>query len=179
MKRRVLGFLLVTALLAAVASFATACGGGGGDELTLDEYFQQLQAIGDDLEEQGNALEAEIEGAFTAETSAEEAIAALEAFLTEGVEVFQEALAEIEDMNPPSEAKDAHDRFVESARTRVDLIENLAESVGEAETLEDLQQVITDLADVQLEEETRLQEACHSLEQIASDKGLQLDLNCD
>ena len=54
MKPRPLVSLFVGALLLALSAVAGACGGDG--ELTLEEYFQRIDVLGDDLEDDSDRL---------------------------------------------------------------------------------------------------------------------------
>src|SRR3990172_8602791 len=50
---------LFAALLLAFAALMAGCGGGGAEDLTLDEYFQQFEAIDADVDGQIEAAFAE------------------------------------------------------------------------------------------------------------------------
>ncbi len=176
MKRRVLGFLLVTALLFGVGTITAACGGGEA-ELTLDEYFQKLETVSDDLEQRGEALGTELEEDIDLETGELPSIETLRRLLSEGVSASQDALDETERLDPPPDVKSAHNEFVEAARGRVEFIESVVDEVVESESVSDLLEIFTQVS-LGSEQETRFEDACRALEQIAVDNGIQADLNC-
>jgi hypothetical protein len=178
MKRRVLGSLVATALLLGVSSIAVACG-NVGDELSLGEYFQQLETISNDLEERGEVVERELETAFDPEGGIESAIDTLQGLLSEGASAFEDALADIESLEPPSEAENAHNVFVEEARGRVELVEDLADRVAEVESLSDLEEVFAQLESPEFQAaDRRFRDACQALQGIATDNGIDVDLDC-
>lgn len=178
MKRRVLWLLLVTALVLGISSLAAACG-GGEEGLSVEEYFQQLQTISDDLEKQGATLDSEFEAAFGSETG-EVDVDAVQRVLSDGASAFRGALDDVEDLEPPSEAADAHGAFVEQVRARTDLMESLADRVAEAESASDLGEVFAEFEGPELEKEAvSFSDACRALERLAADNGIQVQLNCE
>jgi len=176
MRPRVLGFLLVTALLLGVSTIAAACG-GGEDELSLEQYFQQLQTISDDLEERGQVIASELGGDFDPETGELPSIDTLQRFLSEAVSAHQDALNEAESLDPPSEVESAHDEFVQATRDRVEFIESLADQAAESGSASGLLEIFTQVS-LGSEQETRFEDACQELERIAVDNGIGADLGC-
>jgi hypothetical protein len=178
MKRRALGSLLVTALLLGAGIIAAACG-EGGEEPSLKEYFQQLETISNELEERGVAVERELETAFDPEGGIDAAIDALQGLLTEGVSAFEDAFADIERLEPPSGVENIHRVFVEEARGRAELIETLADQIAEVESLSDLEEIFAQLESPEFQAaDRRFRDACQVLQGIATDNGIDVDLDC-
>jgi hypothetical protein len=159
---------LVAALVVAVGTIAGACGGDGdGEELTLEEYFQKVQAVVDEHMEQNKAivedlrdvseLAGDIETFEEAEEKATEALAAMQS-------ADIHAIDEMDDINPPAEIEDAHNEFVDAKKavyTKLYEEQGAFELSGESELLE------------------RLSAACLRLEEIAADNGISVDLGCE
>lgn len=179
MKRRVVWFLLFAALSLGVSGIAVACG-GGKERLSVEEYFQRLQAISDDLDEQGATLDSEFEAAVGPGTADGVDVGAVQKVLAEGGAAFRGALDDLESLNPPSSLEDAHRTFVEQVRVRTDLIESLAQRATEAQSASDLGEVFAEFESPELEQEaTRFSAACQALEGLATDNGIQVSLNCE
>ena len=179
MKRRVVGLLLLTALLLGASTIAAACG-GGDEELSLEEYFQKLQTSSDDLEQRGEASASELGDDFDPETGELPSIDTLQRILSEGVSAFQDALNEVESLDPPSEVKGAHDTFLQEARARMEVFESLADRAAEAESLSDLEDVFAEFEGPDFEAaDIRFEDACRGLEQVAAENGIEVDLNCE
>ena len=158
-------------LLLGVGAVAAACG-GGEEELSLEEYFQKLETISDDLRERGEA--------FDPETGELPNIDTLQRLLSEGVSAFQDALNEAENLDPPSEVKGAHDTFLQEARARMEVFESLADRAAEVESLSGLEDVFAEFEDPDSEAaDVRFDDACRALEQVAADNGIELDLGCE
>jgi hypothetical protein len=180
LKRRLFWLLLVAAVLLGVSGIAVACGGGGEERLSAEEYFQKLQTISDDLEKQGATLDSEFQAAVGSETGDEVDVGAVQRVLAEGGTAFRRALDDLENLTPPSNVENAHRAFVEQVRVRTDLIESLADRAAEAGSASDLQEVFAEFESPELEAEaTRFSDACRALEGLASDNGIQVQLNCE
>jgi hypothetical protein len=179
MKRRVLGFLLVTALLFGVGAITAACG-GGEDELTLEEYFQKLQTISDDLEEREKALDIEFEMAFDPETSPDTSVDTAQRVMGEAASASREVFDDVDSLDPPSEVEDAHNEFLREGRATTRLLETLADRAAEVESLFGLEDVHAELEGPDFEAAgVRLEDACRALEGIAADNGIEVDLDCE
>jgi hypothetical protein len=180
LKRRLVWLLLVTALSLGVSGIGVACGGGGEERLSVEEYFQKLQTISDDLEKQGATLDSEFEAAFGSGTSDEVDIDAIRKTFGQGATAFKDALNDVESLEPPSSVENAHDGFVAEMRVRTDLIESLADRAAEAESASDLEEVFVAFEGPEFETQAvRFSDACHALEGLAADNGIQVQLNCE
>src|SRR4051812_43490439 len=93
---------LMACAVAALALIAAGCGGGGGGkELTKDEYSSQLNKICADLD----AKNKEIGDPTTIAEIGEKGDDLLAA--------FDDALAEVKNLNPPAELEEAHNEFLD------------------------------------------------------------------
>jgi hypothetical protein len=179
MKRRVLGFLLVTALLLGVSTIAAACG-GGEEELSLEEYFQKLQTISNDIKEREEGLDTEFEMAFDPETSPETTIDIVESVLSQGASASKAAFDDVDSLDPPSEVEDAHNEFLREGRARTELLESLADQAAKVESLPGLEDMFAEFDSPDLEvAAVRFDDACRALEQVAADNDIEVDLNCE
>ena len=179
MKPRVLGFLLVMGLLLGVGAVAAACG-NGEEELSLEEYFQKLQTISNDIKEREEGLDAQFETAFDPETSPETTIDIVESVLSQGASASREAFDDVDSLDPPSEVEDAHNEFLREGRGRTELLESLADQAAEVESLSGLEDVFAEFEDPEFETAAvRFDDACRALEQVAADNDIEVDLTCE
>jgi hypothetical protein len=95
------------AVVAALAIVAAGCGGGGGGgggALSKEEYSSQLNKICTELNDKNKAIGDP---------------QSIDEVVTKGPQLqdaFQSAIDEVENLNPPDELKDAHERFVSLGR---------------------------------------------------------------
>ncbi len=101
------GLVLIVAAVAALA--VTGCGGGGGDQLTNDEYANKLQDI---LTPLGKSL-----GKLQATARSTPSQADLTSALDEADTALQTATEQVADLDPPSDAADANDSLEEALST--------------------------------------------------------------
>ena len=92
-------------LLLVLSTIAAACG-GDEEELTLEEFFQQGDAIDDDYGERFDRLPDEYPDPDP------EDLQVFEAFYGEYAVLFAELIDELETLNPPSEAEGAFDELL-------------------------------------------------------------------
>lgn len=165
-------FVLTISLI--LAMLAAACGGGGG-ALSLEEYFQEL-------DEGQNDVDQRFEDAFQQEEpgpdTSEEEVAA---FAHEVVETFATILGDAEgtfgDLEPPTEAEDAHDALVQAIGDTRTAIAAAADDLPDALSLEELE---TFFETSEVEAATAaIDEACSELQAIADDNGIDVDLECE
>jgi hypothetical protein len=146
-----------------------ACTDSEGNQLTLEEYFDELQKLDDDTSERTDALFEDVED-------------------PEDIDQFKEAYQELpgiiddfvsglEDLNPPDEAQDTHDEAVEAARGFQDEFDNFLDEIQDAESFEDLQDIGE--SDAFTEADERFTQACLDLEEVAADNDIDADLDCE
>ncbi len=102
---------IFAAALLALGTIAAAC--GGGDELTLEEYFQRFEAIDADVDAKFETLYADFPDEGEEEFfSNEEDLPFFKELFSGFPVIVRDALDQAEDLNPPSEAEDAHDELL-------------------------------------------------------------------
>lgn len=163
--------ILLSALLA-FAAFAPACGGGGGDELTLEEYFAALQQLDDDFAEASAELDAQLEG-----LSEEEVLDALPGVFGEQIDNVNTFIDGLDDLDAPDEAQDLQDEAVSAGREVSDLFETLAGELENVETVEELDTLFSDEAFNTAVE--RFDQACVDAETLAAENDITIDLDCE
>ena len=84
MNLRVLRLAFIAVLLLAFGAIAAACD-GGGEPLTIEEYFGVLELLSDDLNERSDALDEQYADDFAAAESEEDAIKLFQEFYTCGL----------------------------------------------------------------------------------------------
>ena len=165
-------------LLALVVSVTTAIVGtiacGGDEKLTLEEFFQQSDAIYADAGMRALALTREFNGAQ------DEDIQTYSVFVRKNAVLFAEFIDELETLNPPSEAEDAIDEFLTAGSEFAESQEGLADLLGEAESFTELSQLSqeSEAASAFSASQERYQDACRSLQEIADANGIVADLEC-
>ena len=156
------------ALLGTAVVGGWACTDDEGNELTLEDYFQQLEELDDEFSEQGDAAFANVpENPEPADVQA-----ALEEFTG----ILGDFVADIEALEPPEEAQEAHDAAVEAGNATADAYDALAEEAGNVESVDEL--FTGDVGQEAQEAIDQFTTACLDLQQIADDNSIEVGLNC-
>jgi chromosome segregation ATPase len=202
MRMPAFGRLLALILTACLAGFVIACGGGddessdsgspgaqtpadgdgaadGGDEPSLEEYFEQVDTIFESSDQEIDDLNTELETAIDEATTVEDQVQALDDFLSQSVDILSGAVEDIEAIEPPDEAQDPHDAFIAAVRGGIESTEGLRDDLEGASGEAEVNTVIEEFA----EEITQIQQvadsACLDLQQIADSNNIVVDLNCE
>ena len=163
---------LVAVMVILVGALAAACGDGGG-ELTLEEFFRELEAIDDEFEAEAAALEPQFQ-VLTADTTVAEVLPLLRA-QSDLIEGFVD---EIEDLKAPEEAQAIQDEAVIAGREVVETFDGLMEGAENVGTLEELITIFDEDAAFTAADD-RFTQACLDAEQLAADNSITVDLNCN
>ena len=168
--------LLVAGLL--LGAVAAACGGGdggGGGELSLEQYFEQVDAIVAGLEQRTVVLGQALEESFDSE---EEEIEAYRDNFTTVLPVYRDFGDDFDEMEPPAEVADAHGELVAGFASFLDGLETLIDQFAEVESASELSALLLD-PDSELRSATgRFAAACLQLRSIADDNNIDVDLIC-
>jgi hypothetical protein len=167
-------FLVMVSAVVAGSLLLAACGGGGKEELSLDEYFQQFDAIEESMKTSVGALEES--GATVGED-----VQATRDYVDGYYGIVQKGLTDVKALKPPAEAKDAQDEFVAALESMISLWQGLSDRLAEVQTTEELQTLLTGLAGETDWTDTSQQftDACRALQTIATDKGIEVTLDCE
>ena len=178
MEPRLFVSLFVGALLLALSAVAGACGGDGG--LTLEEYFQRIDVLGNDLDDEIDRLGEEFDEAAEKAETEEEVIEAFRDFMDRLAALFGDFVSELESIDPPSEVEDAHNEIVAVQAEGLELLEDLDERAQRAESVSDVEEVGAELeGPVFTDVSDRGEQACFALEAIADANGIDVDLECE
>ena len=165
MKRRLFVSLFIAALVLALGTIAAACGGGGA--LSLQEYFQKLDAVQNDAAARSEAL-----------GQPAQELQALRDFSDEATALFSEVKGSLDDLEPPGEAQDAHKEMVAAFTEQLGLFRDLADKLADAKSLSEVQEELANLVTELDSVGERMEETCLALQQIADDEGIDVDLEC-
>jgi len=175
MKARFLALALFGSLMLAFGAIAAGCddtGDGGGDGLTLEEYFQRVDELDNELTEQSDALFAPLEDV----QDPDEATDRLREIVPQQGALLQDFRDGLGDLDPPSEVEELHNDVLEAFD---ELIAGFGDIVGQLdgiESFEDLDALFTDSEFAAADE--RLTQVCLDAERLAADNEIAVDLNC-
>ncbi len=178
MKPRLFVSLFVGALLLVLSTVAGACGGDG--ELTLEEYFQRIDVLGNDFEDDTNRLSDEFGEAAQEVTTEEELIEPFRDFFDRLGALAEDFIADLESIDPPPEVEDAHNEIVAAQAEGLELLEELNERAQLVESISDMEDLSAEFAGpVFTDVSDRSEQACLGLQAIADDNGIDVDLECE
>lgn len=165
-------FLLPGALLLGLVGVAGACG-GGGEALTLEEYFQRLGAANEELSQQEEEVpdpEFNDDDVFD-EQEKQSLRENVDAFISL-LEDFRDVLA---DLDPPDEVEDEHNETLARLDDFIAAFRAAGDRVQDAQSLEDLDAAFADVNAA----DAPLTQACFALQAIANDNNIDVDLECE
>lgn len=167
MKPSALAFIAVV-LLVALGAFALACGDGGGEELTLEEYFQQLGRIKNEMDEREGAIESRF---FPAAN--EDPALAREAY-DEFAAIYRDWVSALRAVDPPAEAEGAHQELSAALKALQEPLEDRVARLADVRSTSELENVLTEFRE-QPEFDAaarRFSDACFALQKIADDNNI-------
>lgn len=178
--------ICVCALLALVAVAAACKSGSGGTSttvstpsgtagppLTLQEYFQQVQALDSRATQRFNAIG---EALNTPASSDEQKLAVVRDYVTELAAIDKDLRDGLKRITPPPEAKAAHQAAIEALTGVSTLAQTMSDTAATATNAAD---IIGLLSGPEATTATdRLTQACQALNQIAAAHSLAIKLTC-
>ena len=168
----IIRFAFSAAIVLAGGTAATACAGGGS--LSIEEYFQKVEATSNDGRQKEDAAQPTEEE--TANLTLEQQKQTGIDFLTSIAEINEDTIDEIDNLNPPDDVEGAHNRLVAEGR---DLAKTFRDFAEEAKGTSP--EGIGDFFNSQVFVESTFapfDEACFALQKIADDKDISVNLNC-
>ena len=172
MKARFLALALFGSLMLAFGAIAAGCdGNGGGDALTLEEFFQRVDELDNDFEARSAEIDAEFE-----ELSEEEALDQGPDLLGRQAELVGDFIDGLSELDPPEEASDLLEEAVSAGRDVEEIFAGLIAESEDAQSLDDLFSFFED-PDFTAGR-ARFSQVCFDAEQLAADNDITIDLNC-
>jgi hypothetical protein len=169
-------FLTVVLAVVAGSLLLTGCGGGrDGEELRLDEYFRQVDDIEEGIKTGIVALDEAAAGVIGEE------VEATRAYFDGYQDIVGQAVNDMKDLDPPSEAGDAHDEFVAALSGMLPVWEDLSERLADLESPSGVQELLVEAGAEPAWQEAaqRFADACLDLQGIADEKGIDVELDCE
>ena len=172
MKTRLVPLALIATLVLAFGTIAAACG-GGGEALTLEEYFQEVDGLIDNVADEAEAIGEEAFADLDLSAPLEEQIEAWRSFYS-GYQAVTEQFSEgMRELDPPAEVEDAHNALVEAADDFAQASGDISDKLAEVATQADFV-----AASAAFGELGNPEEACSDLQGIADENGIDVSLNC-
>jgi transcription elongation factor GreA-like protein len=173
-------FAIVILTIVAGSLVLAACGGGDGEEeqeeeISLEDYFQQFDAIEEGMKTESAALDEQSEGIIGQD------VQATQDYVTAYYDIVEQGLNDVKALQAPSEVKDAQDEFVAALANMISLWDDLSDRLAAITTSEELQ---TLLMEIQAETEwvevsQQFTDACRELQGIADENGIAVTLDCE
>jgi hypothetical protein len=133
----------------------------------MDEYFQRVDELDQAFSDNTDALDSEIE--------ASEDVNEIRGYMNDTIAEFESFVSGLEDLEPPDEAADAHQRAVDGLDDFTSKLSDGVDSLGDAETVDEL---FAPFENIDGSGQQQAQEACVELEEIAADNSIGVDFSC-
>jgi len=176
---RRLPFLYLLAPLAAmILVLGVACGDdddedggdGGGEELTLEEYFTEVETLSAQFDEDRVALQEKYPEAF-------DSVDQTRSLFEDAAPLLTALAADLDAINPPSEAEEVHTRTVNAANQSATFLENTAVVLEDVQTDAELDEAVENSTSL-TQTLQRLQDACLDGQALADRENIEVDLKC-
>ena len=149
---------------------------GGGGELTLAEYFSELEPLSQTFADDVDTLDEEAGKEFEGTGSDDEAIEVFIDFVKDMRSTTDDFVDDLDGLNAPAEAADAHSEAVTAGRALVDMFDNAITVLDTAKTFEDATLVLEGPGFVDAQD--RFTASCVALQGIADSNALDIDMEC-
>ena len=170
--------LLLGAMLLVLGTVAVAC--DGDDRLTLEDYFERFEAIDADVDAKFEALYEDFPDEGEEEfLSSEENLPLFKEIFAGFPVILADALDALDELNPPSEAEDAHDELLARGRELVEVYEDGVDRVEAVESVSEVEQIEEELTPALEEPEKRFDDACLDLVGVGVANGIHVDVSCE
>jgi hypothetical protein len=165
-------------MLAVLGTIGAAC--GGDDRLTLEEYFERWEAIDADVDAKFEALYEDFPDEGEDELfSNEENLQFLKGIFAGFPVILTDALDQLEELNPPSEAEESHEEVLAMGRELVEVYEAGANQMEAVESISEAEPILEELDPAQQEAEDRFDAACLDLVAVGVANGIHVDVSCE
>jgi hypothetical protein len=172
--------LLLISTLALLALLGASCADDASapGDLTLQEYFTEVEAIFENASETTEQLNQELNDSLSSAKTFEEQVEALQEFVSGASGVFDESISQMESLSPPVEVEQPHNDFTEATSdvlsAATDLNEGLANSEDESDAAGYLEEFESSIAEPLF----TIDEACDDLQNVADDNSIDANLTC-
>jgi len=166
-------YLAIATSLLALGAVAVGC--GGTEALSAEEYFNRLEAIAKETQEKDSAAQpsGEDSASLTPDEVKEQGIAVLNS----SAAINEDALKKVDDLDPPDDLQEAHDRLVAAESDMATRFRDFAAEVRNIppEGIEEFfnSQVFVESTFADFDA------ACSALQDLANGKNIDVDLNCE
>lgn len=148
-------------------------------ELTLEEYFQQVDVVFGQTGERFDVV-GEFDEGVTPDSTDEEVLDAFREWFPELATVLGEGIDGMENIEPPAQAEEAHEEWLAAAALVEALTQDLLDEFEEVETADDLEDFVARFDEPEFVEASEGgPEACLGLQGIADANGIDVDLECE
>jgi hypothetical protein len=142
------------------------------------DYYTQLESYFTDSRDRSNAATTKLDDDLAAATTLDEEKTAINTFLDTMIGVFDDAVATMNDLDPPPEAASAHDSFRNDISQAKGISAGLQSDISDASTQDAAQAVVDDFNNRVATLVNDAQGACRDLQTLADGQNAGVDLQC-
>ncbi len=165
---------LMAAAAGILAALIASC--GGGDSLSLPEYFDEIDRIRVEAEARAAAADSIDLSAIEPGTPPDALRETVRKGLGEARDANDAVLDELKAIDPPPETKDVHRELMDVYAEITRQIDDAIAGVDTIDSVDEIGQLYDPEAFA--EAERRADAACDALQQIADDNGIDTNLKC-
>ena len=160
----------------ATGTTATAATAGGSDE---SDYFTQLASIFAGGQTGSNDASTKLNNDLGSAQTLDDNRAAINTFLDSMVGVFSTAITRMQALNPPDDARDAHNKFLQDVQNAKTKSSDLKGQLANASTIADFHTIVNDFNTEVDALVSDANVACVALQDLDNQHGANVDLSCN
>lgn len=171
-------FLVALALMTLLAAGCSDDGDGDAEELTLEEYFAQVESAFETSSNTTEQLNTDLDNSLSEAATFEEQLTALQAFVDGASDLYQDSITAMEGLPPPVEAEQPHNDFIEATTDIANATGALSDGLEDAEDNADVTELLDEFESEIAESLFAVDQACEDLQDLADDNSIDADLRC-
>ncbi len=160
----------------ATGTTATAATAGGSDE---SDYFTQLASIFAGGQTATNDANTKLNNDLSSAQTLDENRAVVNTFLDSMVGVFSTAITRMQALNPPADARDAHNKFLQDVQNSKTKSSDLKNQLANASTIDDFHTIVNDFNTEVDALVSDANVACVALQDLDNQHGANVNLSCN
>ncbi|MBI5289604.1 MAG: hypothetical protein HY873_11595 [Chloroflexi bacterium] len=164
----------VTLSLLLLPAAFVACNSKG--ELSLEDYFAELEKLDSTQSEAQDKLDGEYEDRLNPSEFSEDVSKDFQDYFRASRDAAQAFADDLKDLEAPDEAADAHDEAVAAFGDCLDRTGDVINDIGDAESFEELGAIFEDESIAEACDKTTA--ACETLQGIADENDVDVSLDC-
>ncbi len=152
---------------------------GSGGQLSLEDYYSEIEGIFQNADAETTQAQSDLDSALNSAGSLDDEISALDAFLSSVSITIGDSIILMQALQPPAEVSPYHADFLAGANQTLKIAGDLQSKLPDIQTEDDAQQMMDDFQRDSAPTEAKTKAACQRLQDVANQKNISVNLQCE